>query len=175
MACVLSEPDGRTVSSLTKAMEMPMPAVSRLMRGMEERGLITRSILPQDRRSIVVRVTAEGERLLDEFQESFHGFFGEVVNGEDPGDFDRAITGWNRLLDRMEGLLMERPAPADGKEECPPPPPCDPDRSGRTDVIIEISTEADSAAPAAAAPATSRPRRGRDTMIDTSTVHGGTE
>ena len=161
MACVLSEPDGRTVSSLTKAMEMPMPAVSRLMRGMEERGLITRSILPQDRRSIVVRVTAEGERLLDEFQESFHGFFGEVVNGEDPGDFDRAITGWNRLLDRMEGLLMERPAPADGKDECPPPPPRDPDRSGRTDVIIEISTEADSAAPAA--------------LIDTSTVHGGTE
>ena len=122
LACVLGEPDGRTVSSLTKALDMPMPAVSRLMRGMEERGLITRSILPQDRRSVLVRVTPEGEHLLDEFQNSFHSFFEEVVHGDDSMQFDRAIEGWNQILDRMELLLMNRPAPADGAADVPAPP-----------------------------------------------------
>ena len=136
MACVMQEPDGRTVSSLTKAMDMPMSAVSRLMRGMEERGLIARSILPQDRRSVLVRVTPEGERLLDEFQVNFHAFFEEMIHVEDPGRFDQTIQGWNQLLDRMEALLLARPAPEKNMTQpLPLPPDCVPeDMRGRGSV-----------------------------------------
>lgn len=126
MACVLREKDGRTVSAITKAMNMPMSAVSRLMRGMEERGLISRSILPQDRRSVLVRVTPEGEQLLDEFQMSFHAFFEEVVHGDGTQQYDLAIEGWNQLLDRMEMLLLQRPEPEEKAEDLLPRPPAFP-------------------------------------------------
>ena len=140
MACVMQEPDGRTVSSLTKAMDMPMSAVSRLMRGMEERGLIARSILPQDRRSVLVRVTPEGERLLDEFQVNFHAFFEEMIHVGDPGRFDQAIEGWNQLLDRMEALLLARPAPEKNMTQpLPLPPDCVPeDMRGRGGVSEDM-------------------------------------
>ena len=98
--------EGVRVSEIAQALELPMPAVSRLLKGLEERNLVVRSVLPRDRRSVVVTVTQEGERTLQEMKECIHSFLQESLKGVDPEEFDQMIREWERLLDRMDALFL---------------------------------------------------------------------
>lgn len=53
--------DGLTVSQLAKCANQPLPAVSRTLRQLEERGLIERQVDPADRRRVFVRLSEQGE------------------------------------------------------------------------------------------------------------------
>ena len=102
-----SKDDGITVSELTRELNVPMPAVSRLMRDMEAKGLIERSIHTQDRRSIIVSATAKGKQLYDDFQLCMKEFFTRLVEPVDPESLDRLFAAWNMMMDRME-LVIEQ-------------------------------------------------------------------
>ena len=52
---------GAAISDLQKKMEILPSALSRLLRGMEEKGLCVRSIDPKDRRSSYVSLTETGQ------------------------------------------------------------------------------------------------------------------
>ena len=54
---------GAAISDLQKKMEILPSALSRLLRGMEEKGLCVRSIDPKDRRSSYVSLTETGQTL----------------------------------------------------------------------------------------------------------------
>ena len=103
---------GLTVSQLAEALNMSMPAVSRLMRGMEERNLIERKIVPQDRRSILVTITPEGLRIHGEMCRFFHAFFGELLSTFDGEEFRSMMQGIHHLVDQMEVLIQKYNDPA---------------------------------------------------------------
>lgn len=109
--------EGISVSALARELDMPMPAVSRMMRHMEDRGLIERRILPQDRRSILVTVTQKGKEEADDFMERLHGFFQKLLQGMDPQEFDHLMATWNRMMDRMEAALRDQIAELQKKTE----------------------------------------------------------
>lgn len=103
-------PEGIKVSALAEKMELPMPAVSRLMRGMEEDDLIRRSILPRDRRNIIVTVTKKGLAVHEELMSRFHVFFQELLAAFSPEELERMLERWNGLMDRMELLVAQQAA-----------------------------------------------------------------
>ncbi len=56
------------VADIIEEMGAPAPAVSRGLRALEERGLITRRVDENDRRNTFVELTAEGHRLSNEIE-----------------------------------------------------------------------------------------------------------
>lgn len=56
-----TNPEGCTVSTLTRLMRVPQPAVSRTLRGLENNGYIRREVCREDRRNTYVTLTAAGE------------------------------------------------------------------------------------------------------------------
>ena len=106
---VLSRKDeGVTVSELAKKTEVPMPAISRMMKPLEERHLIVRSISPSDRRSIIVTLTKEGQDTVNHLLGNLHHFFSEVMESFDPDDFDKMICLCNEMMEKMEIVLEKQ-------------------------------------------------------------------
>lgn len=79
------EQGGVKVSSIARCMQLPVSAVSRSLRTLEEKGCILRSVNRDDRRNIYVEVTDTGRELLKEVEEILSDFadavFGQL--GED--------------------------------------------------------------------------------------------
>lgn len=65
--------DGIAVSAIAAALDVTPPAVSRMLKSLEERGLIERHVNAFNRRSTMVRLTENGEKLLDVAHERFIG------------------------------------------------------------------------------------------------------
>ena len=106
---VLSRKDeGVTVSELAKKTEVPMPAISRMMKPLEERHLIVRSISPSDRRSIIVTLTKEGQDTVNHLLGNLHHFFSEAMESFDPDDFDKMICLCNEMMEKMEIVLEKQ-------------------------------------------------------------------
>lgn len=55
----------KTVSELAEAEQVSSPAISRILNGLEEEGLVTRRRSERDRRYVHVRVTARGKRVIE--------------------------------------------------------------------------------------------------------------
>lgn len=63
---VCSEHDENVkISHVVAKMEIPAPGVSRIIRHMEEKGLVERRVDPSDRRNTFVSMTEEGREIFD--------------------------------------------------------------------------------------------------------------
>ena len=107
LGIIASHPEGITVSGLAKMLGMPMPGVSRMMRGLESRGYIERRILPEDRRSIQVFITPVGMDAFQTFAGRLHGYFTDLLENVNTDDFYAMIRYWNGIMTKMEVLLEE--------------------------------------------------------------------
>ena len=52
--------EGMNVSAIAKALDVSSPAVSRMLRGMEQKGYIMKQVSSQNRRNTLVRLTGKG-------------------------------------------------------------------------------------------------------------------
>lgn len=68
------------VAELAAKLEVSVPAVSRTLRGLQEKGCIERSVDPSDRRSVRVMVTAEGEKRLGENLDIISGTLNRIMS-----------------------------------------------------------------------------------------------
>ena len=93
---------GVYVSELLKVMDVSAPALSRLLRSMEQKGLCVREIDPEDRRSICVHLTPKGQQARDKGHTLMLGFASRVVDGMGEEEFRQMIALWNRFGDVME-------------------------------------------------------------------------
>lgn len=89
----LAEMSGTTAASVTS-----------LLQGLEERGYVTRSSSPSDARVKIVRVTAEGARVVAGFDESMAAEQRKLFDILDEADQDRLIA----LLERVVGADPSR-------------------------------------------------------------------
>lgn len=74
------EVKGIYVSGLAAAMNSSAPAISRLLRTLEERGLIERSVDRKDRRNTFVSMTDSGERIRKEGMNRLGKVFVNVIH-----------------------------------------------------------------------------------------------
>ena len=93
---------GAAISDLQKKMEILPSALSRLLRGMEEKGLCVRSIDPKDRRSSYVSLTETGQERRDQGHCIMEVFAQRVVERMGEGRFRELIKQWERFGDVLE-------------------------------------------------------------------------
>ena len=95
-----------TPSELAARERVQRPTATRLIAGLEERGLVGRTADPGDRRSSLIAVTPEGAALLRELRTRKDAFLARRLNdlpAEDRDTLARAAVLLERLLEEEEG------------------------------------------------------------------------
>lgn len=93
---------GVYVWKLARHMQVHPPAASRLLRELEERGFIERSIDPADRRNIKVRLTAEGQAAWARAEAGADEFIRRVLARMGRENMDRLVSLCDQLCDIIE-------------------------------------------------------------------------
>lgn len=99
----LSLQGGVRVSHLRDAMGITMPAVSQLVRTLEEKGLVLRENAAKDRRVTLVTVTEKGEAALKKSQEQLNWMFEQLIKRYGPAELEELI----QMLKRLSGTIRE--------------------------------------------------------------------
>ena len=77
------------------------PAVSRMLRGLEQRGLVDRAVDRIDRRNTYVMLTPAGEAARADTIRELDGYTRRVLERMGREDMETLIRLWNRLADVM--------------------------------------------------------------------------
>ena len=67
------------MSELAKKIDISMPSLSRMVKGLEEKGYLKRVVDEEDRRNTYVCLTAKGKELSDEIHEKYMKLFKSVT------------------------------------------------------------------------------------------------
>jgi len=92
-----------TPSELAQRERVQRPTVTRVLARLEEAGLVDRAADPQDRRSCLVSVSAEGRQLLETVRARKDAFLARRIDALEPADRDAL----ERAAAIMEGMLEE--------------------------------------------------------------------
>jgi len=108
--CSCSENGSIRMGDLARELEVPLPALSKTMQSLENRGYVRREIDPTDRRYTLASITPAGQDLAQEANEKEHrntrAIF-EALGEEDTQAFFRITT---RLVELAEEQLREENA-----------------------------------------------------------------
>ena len=97
---------GMYVWDLAGHMRVRPPAVSRMLRGLEHRGLIERSVDREDRRNVYVSLTERGEQTWDGVADGLQYFTNRVIGRMGTEDMETLIG----LLDRLSIIIEDEQA-----------------------------------------------------------------
>lgn len=97
---------GTRVSDLVREMEISPPALSRTLRFLEGKRLVTREADRLDRRNTCVCLTESGERIRKEGYERLMEFARRSVEQMGQEEMKELIGLWNRLADVMQIQLQ---------------------------------------------------------------------
>ena len=98
-----SERSGVQVWDLAGHMQVRPPAVSRMLRGLEERGLIRREVDPADRRNVRVSLTERGGEVWQREAEGYQRAMDRVIDRMGPENMETLLD----LLDRLAAAMEE--------------------------------------------------------------------
>ena len=94
-------------SELSEAMSVSTARVARLLKTLEDRALIQRSIDPTDRRRIIVKLTEEGERYLEAVYVRTHKRASAVIEALGAEDTEAFIRIAEKIVDVSRSLSAE--------------------------------------------------------------------
>ena len=97
-----------TTSELAAKLKMLPPAVSRSLKGLEEKGYIERSVNKKDRRNTYVELTPEGERITNEVRQLMCDFGRSVMAQVNEEDVERLILYLNNIYEIAEKEIKIR-------------------------------------------------------------------
>lgn len=95
------------VSGIANRMGVSPPAVSRMLKKLEEQNLIQREIDTEDRRNTYVRPTREGEELAEHIKSNLSDFAEKILSQMNEEDYVRVVGFLKELYDRSEEKLGE--------------------------------------------------------------------
>ena len=105
-----------TISELAaRTCELP-PAVSRTLKGLEEKGYVTRTVNQKDRRNTYVELTEEGERVTRKCRQVMSDFGHSVMAQVNEEDMKRMIAFLNEIY-RIAEKEIETRKWQDGEEK----------------------------------------------------------
>lgn len=96
------EAKGIYVSELNQCAYVSQPAVSRMLRRLEEEGLLERKTDPQDRRTTYVVLTEEGRSLLTACQRQMTELAGRVVDRLGAEELQALVDQLDRLTQAVQ-------------------------------------------------------------------------
>jgi DNA-binding MarR family transcriptional regulator len=93
-----AEPDGLPTLTIAERMIERAPGITRLVDRLEENGLLTREIPPEDRRRVHCRITKEGLKVLAKLDEPVEELNRENLRPLTAPEIEQLIT----LLEKMQ-------------------------------------------------------------------------
>lgn len=93
---------GMYVSKLVEQMDVTAPAVSRMLRQLEGKGLIERSVDMDNRRNTFIHITCEGMRTHSRMQKKLQAFTQGVIERMGEEDMRALLSLWARFADIMD-------------------------------------------------------------------------
>jgi len=91
------------------------PAVTVALDGLEQRGLVTRERVPEDRRAVALRLTRQGQKVLSEADRALTAFVSDLLEDGERDEVFRALVtlgeGMARFYER-ESSPRPDPVPA---------------------------------------------------------------
>lgn len=110
----LHKKDKIYVSDLAKRMEILPPSLSRVLRGLEKKGLVKRKVDQLNRRNVYVLLSREGKEVLFTCSERMDYLLSRIVAEMGHQDIDKLFELWKNLTTNFEQqvALLER----EGKE-----------------------------------------------------------
>lgn len=93
---------GMYVSLLVDFLSVSGPAVSRMLRLLEEKGYIERTVDTEDRRNTYISMKAEGMLAWQKAQENLYRFFSDLTDSMGQEDMRMLISLWNRFIDIID-------------------------------------------------------------------------
>lgn len=94
--------EGMYVSALAEELHILPPAASRVLRGMEKKGLIRRTVDPADRRNTFIHITGAGETARETARSRVVGLMRAVEGRMGREQLQTLITLWTRLAGILE-------------------------------------------------------------------------
>lgn len=95
------------VKELIERVNLSGSRLSRILESLEEKGFLTRSIDPDDRRGIVVTLTKKGSTMSKNLEERYVQIHEEILEGIPNELHEPLIQGLNKLLSSLERWLKE--------------------------------------------------------------------
>jgi len=96
------------LSDLASVIELDASTASRLVRTMENDGLVERATDPDDRRASRIVLTAEGSARLDEFSRRRQEVLTKAMHGWKKSDIETFATLMGRFADGVNAIADER-------------------------------------------------------------------
>jgi DNA-binding MarR family transcriptional regulator len=100
-----------TVTELAELLGLELSTVSRRVKALEDRGLVARETSPTDRRTSLLRLTAEGRSLFEALSDSWRQMLAEVLEGWDPFSIEVFAELFGRFAEALERYATERTGP----------------------------------------------------------------
>ena len=89
---------GAGVGELAGLLDVSMPAVSKMLRNLEEKRLICRWTDPKNRRNVYVKLTEEGERVVSEASEHERIRIRQIAEALGEEDLEHLLRIMNKLM-----------------------------------------------------------------------------
>lgn len=103
-----SKDEAISVSTIARKLRMQVPAVSRTIRGLEEKELVTRETDTKDRRNTFVRLTADGKRVSDEVEQEMCEVVNIALQNMKKEDVERLLDYMDEFQSRIQTELEKR-------------------------------------------------------------------
>ncbi len=100
-------PEGVTPTSLSRFQSVSKNTISALLRGLEEQGLITRALDPQDYRTFRIRLTAAGRELVLSMAPGRMRTVNELASGLTADEREQLIALLGKLLRSLQMRASE--------------------------------------------------------------------
>lgn len=97
-----SKPDGTTAGSLRKRIHVGASRIANALRSLEDKGLVSRSSDPGDRRRVIVRITEKGRELSRQKEELLFDRINALVETMGESNFTELTRLINTLFDTLE-------------------------------------------------------------------------
>ena len=91
-----------TISELASRAKMLPSAISRTLKGLEERGYVERNVNKNDRRNTYVELTEAGRQLTEEARQTMSDFGKSVMSQVDEADMKRLISYLDNIYAEKE-------------------------------------------------------------------------
>ena len=93
---------GVYVSTIAEHLKVTPSAISRTLKGLEEKELIERKVNKNDRRNTYVTLTEKGKKVTKKVEAEMNEFTKNVISGMGEEDSKTLIRLFNKLVDTME-------------------------------------------------------------------------
>ena len=97
-----------TISELASRAKMLPSAISRTLKGLEERGYVERNVNKNDRRNTYVELTEAGRQLTGEARQTMSDFGKSVMSQVDEADMKRLISYLDNIYHIAEKEIENR-------------------------------------------------------------------